>query len=274
MDQKEKNKGYRWLAIGVGVIALLATGAYVYKFWGWPPSASDKTQDWANFATYISGTVGVAAVVATLMAFVITLRQQKRLIDSQDEMIEKQEQQLDLARQQLDGEERRRKVELAYNCAVNIIPPVVKELERQRALPLERYFNKLDLIGDIPFEVDLFETVGDMFKDEGSYQWLIEMDRGWGACIGQCLTASAYRLGVLVSDCLHEARELEDYFRSIIGSDNFRVIECAMLFKKNSVNSGFSRHQIVLRIVDGQQSNPVAQFWHDLGERVFEKPAE
>lgn len=267
MGQKEIKASYKWLAIGVAGVALLAAVAYIWNFWSWPPSG--KTQDWANFATYISGTVGVAAVVATLMAFVITLRQQKRLIDSQDEMIEKQDQQLDLARQQLDGEERRRKVELAYNCAVNIIPPVVKELERQRALPLERYFNNLDLIGDIPYEVDLFQTVGDMFKDEESYHWLIEMDRNWGACIGQCLTASAYRLGVLVSDCLVEARELEDYFRSIIGSNNFRVIECAMLFMKNSINSGFSRHQIALRIVDGKQSEPVLQFWHDLGERSF-----
>lgn len=259
----------------VGLVAVVGgIAAYFYIDQFGSNGFSEKPEDWANFATYISGTVGVSAVVATLVAFVITLRQQQALIDSQDEMIEKQEQQLDLARQQLDGEERRRQVELAYNCAVNIIPPVVKELERQRALQLDIYLNNLDLIGDIPYEVDLFYTVGDMFKDEGNYQWLIEMDRGSITCIGQCLTASAYRLGVLVSDCLHQARELEDYFRSIIGIDNFRIIECAMLFMKNSLYCEFSRHQVALRIVDGEQSKPVLQFWHDLGEKSFKKPPE
>ncbi|OAZ99749.1 hypothetical protein [Halomonas sp. G11] len=271
-DQTGKKYNYWPLVLPVMVTAIVAIGVYVNNFWGLPPSR--KPSDWAAFATYVSGTVGVAAVVATLMAFVITLKQQKKLIDSQSDMIIKQEQQLDLTRQQLEGEERRRKVELVYNCAVNIIPPVVKELERQRVMRSDYFFDGFDLVQEVPPDVNIHQTVGELFSDGGEYSWLDQLDKGWLICFGEALTGNAYRLGVLVSDCLYEAKELEDYFRSVIGSDNFSMIECAMLFKKNSVNSGFSRHQRALRIVDGKQSNPAAQFWHDLGEKAFEKPTE
>ena len=58
MKENEKKTAYMWLAIAVGAVTLLAIVAYTLNFWSWPPSG--KTQDWANFATYISGTVGVA----------------------------------------------------------------------------------------------------------------------------------------------------------------------------------------------------------------------
>jgi hypothetical protein len=92
MMEKEKSIGYIWLAVAVGGVALLAGGIYLYQFSG--NGLSPNSEDWANFATYISGTVGVAAVVATLIAFVITLKQQQDLVKNQRIMLEKQEEQL------------------------------------------------------------------------------------------------------------------------------------------------------------------------------------
>lgn len=263
---------YGLIVVWVIVVSIVFVGAFILKFGNWP--TSDQPSNWADFATYLSGTVGVTAVLGTLFAVVKTLGQQQKLIDSQSQMLEKQEKQLDLAQQQLDGEERRRQVELAYNCALNIIPPVVRELEKQRETRLNTFFDDLNLIGEIPQGVEVFQKVGDMFEDYGEYEWIFNMDKHWSNIIGQSLTEKAYRLGVLVSDCLFEAKELEDYFRSIIGKDEFQMVECAMLFRKNFIHSGFDRHQIALRIMDGKQSKPVLQFWHDLGERAFEKPPE
>ncbi|MBL1266257.1 MAG: hypothetical protein COA87_000535 [Halomonas sp.] len=76
----------------VAVVGGVAAFFYINQFGA--NGFSKKSEDWANFATYISGTVGVAAVVATLIAFVITLRQQQDLVESQRVMLEKQKEQL------------------------------------------------------------------------------------------------------------------------------------------------------------------------------------
>ncbi|AQU84920.1 MULTISPECIES: hypothetical protein [unclassified Halomonas] len=260
------NKG---LIFGFAVIAAVAIGAYTFQFWGWPLSRNPS--DWAHFATYLSGTVGVTAVVATLIVLVRTLGQQQALIDSQSKMLEKQEGQLKLTQQQVDGEESRRQVELAYNCAINIVPTMINELEKQKDMTLINYLGKEGLDIELPREADLDITIRAMLKEEDYYAWLEHLQTGWMVATCQAIIGNAYRLGVIVSDCLYVASELEDYFRAIIGAENFRLIRCGMLFNKNMPGSNFNKHQRSLRIVDGQQSNDVEQFWHDLGEKVYKK---
>jgi hypothetical protein len=84
-------------------VATITIAAYVLSFWDRP--LSHKTEDWASFATYLSGTMGVAAVVATLIAFVFTLRQQNSLIDNQHELLINQEKQLEQSKDMLELEE-------------------------------------------------------------------------------------------------------------------------------------------------------------------------
>lgn len=55
---------------------------------------SRDPSDWADFATYLSGTVGVFVVASTLVVLVRTLSKQRDLIESQNVMLEKQDQQL------------------------------------------------------------------------------------------------------------------------------------------------------------------------------------
>lgn len=87
-----KNASYLVLVGLVVVIGGVAIYCYVGKFGA--NGLSQKSEDWANFATYISGTVGVAAVVATLIAFVITLRQQQKLVESQEKVVSLQKNEL------------------------------------------------------------------------------------------------------------------------------------------------------------------------------------
>ncbi|WP_281996894.1 hypothetical protein [Halomonas sp. A020] len=123
-----KDHGYWVLAIAVVMIAMVAIGAYVWNFKELP--ISSDTGNWADFATYLSGTVGVAAVVATLAAFIITLKQQQKLIDSQEE-------QLAIAKRQLDMATDKRIVERAYEASLNVLPLVVNSLSNrsQRDFP-------------------------------------------------------------------------------------------------------------------------------------------
>lgn len=115
-----KDHGYWALAIAVVMIAMVAIGAYIWNFKALP--ISSDTGKWADFATYLSGTVGVAAVVATLVAFVITLRQQSKLVDSQEYMLLDQRKNYILA-------ERKYEVEKAYQIANDIFPLMVKNIK-------------------------------------------------------------------------------------------------------------------------------------------------
>lgn len=92
MIQWIKKHSYWALAIAVLIVAVVAVGAYAWNFR--ELSISTDTGKWADFATYLSGTVGVAAVVATLLAFVITLRQQQKLVDSQEKVVSLQKNEL------------------------------------------------------------------------------------------------------------------------------------------------------------------------------------
>lgn len=81
------------IIIEVFVFALLAVG--FYGWWFRDFGLSRDPSDWADLATYISGTVGVFVVASTLVVLVRTLDKQRDLIESQNTMLEKQERQLE-----------------------------------------------------------------------------------------------------------------------------------------------------------------------------------
>ncbi len=128
MEQEEKKPRYKWLAVMVGIVAAVSGGFYLYQFGS--NGLSSKSEDWANFATYISGTVGVAAVVATLMAFVITLMQQHKLVKSQDGMLQKQEEHLRQARKQLEWAQQSTNMDQAYKNIKDIFPLMLEEFKK------------------------------------------------------------------------------------------------------------------------------------------------
>lgn len=120
----------------VAIFAFIFVAAYVLVF-GSNPTSTDP-EDWAYFATYLSGTVGVTAVLGTLYAVVRTLGQQQALIDSQKDMLEKQEQQLELTKIQLRSEKERREIEMAYDNVKNVLPVMINFLSssvRQYKVP-------------------------------------------------------------------------------------------------------------------------------------------
>lgn len=113
-------KNNKWLIGGVIAVAIIAVGFYVYRFWG--KSLSTDSGDWADFATYISGTVGVAAVVATLLAFVKTLGQQQALIDSQDKMLGEQRRNIEIL-------ELQHKRDKAYKTTLEAFPLLIESFK-------------------------------------------------------------------------------------------------------------------------------------------------
>jgi hypothetical protein len=97
-----------WLVVvWVGVFVSIFVGAYILVFGSRPTSGDPEV--WAHFATYLSGTVGVTAVLGTLFAVVRTLGQQQDLVDSQRVMLEKQEEQLEIEYEKKRYEESERK---------------------------------------------------------------------------------------------------------------------------------------------------------------------
>ena len=112
-EPQKLNELHKQLLFGFALIAGVAIGAYAFRFWGWP-SVLTSPSDWAYFATYLSGTVGVTAVVATLIVLVRTLGQQEYLIESQSEMLNEQRRQIVLAEKQNDELSKNNKIDLAF----------------------------------------------------------------------------------------------------------------------------------------------------------------
>lgn len=109
------------------LVACTAIFFYVYHLQ--EGGISEKPEDWAYFATYLSGTVGVSAIVATLFAFVTTLSQHQDLIKSQNKMLDEQRTQISLLEEQNKAFEESRKLDLAYKNTTEIFPTLKKAYE-------------------------------------------------------------------------------------------------------------------------------------------------
>ena len=143
-----KKHSFGMLGFVVLIVAILAVGAYAWNFRELP--ISNDTGKWADFATYLSGTVGVAAVVATLIAFVITLRQQQKLLISQDEMLEEQREQLSVAKEQLRLTEKGNDVQQAYLNLKDVLPLLLQSFSRSLNEDVHPY--ESDVLGDFMIE--------------------------------------------------------------------------------------------------------------------------
>lgn len=158
---KDWCKKYYVHIILVGLVAVVGgVAAYFYIDQFGANGFSNKSEDWANFATYISGTVGVAAVVATLIAFVITLRQQQKLINSQEEMLKEQRNQIKLVETQNSAYESGHKVNLAYSRAKEISPSLIRHFEKWPSTKIYPYLS---------IEPSLHEGFSDLFGSQGQY---------------------------------------------------------------------------------------------------------
>lgn len=126
---------YGLIVVWGGVVSSVFIGAFFLKFGSWP--ISDSPGDWADFGTYLSGTVGVTAVLGTLVAFVITLRQQKELVESQKQMLIDQKRQIDISENQLIEAKRKDQRDEAYANMRDILPLMLKGFDRSLGLTFE-----------------------------------------------------------------------------------------------------------------------------------------
>ncbi|MCW4148537.1 hypothetical protein OM427_03190 [Halomonas sp. 18H] len=154
-----KKHSYWALAIAVLIVAFVAIGAYAWYFR--KMEIITDTSKWADFATYLSGTVGVAAVVATLIAFVITIRQQQSLVNSQDEMLKAQREQIKVT-ENLSSHDR------AYKGSFEIFPVLVEIFKEALKKPTKIYVRGMDV--DKPDSIASlnFKTLHDYFLMETS----------------------------------------------------------------------------------------------------------
>lgn len=164
-ESKEKKHGLlSWLFKKIanewvfGEAIIISSGfiiAYAINFHG--HGFSTQTEDWADFATYLSGTVGVTAVVATLIVLIRTLGQQDKLIKSQDEMLGEQ-------RKQIENAERYNEVELAYKKVNEFFPVLLNNFNESLTKKTSIYIKNED---DKLFSVNSKNTLHKYFVLEG-----------------------------------------------------------------------------------------------------------
>lgn len=184
---------YGLIVVWAVVIASVFVGAFFLKFGSWP--MSDDPGDWADFATYLSGTVGVTAVVGTLFAFVITLSQQKELVKSQNLMLQEQKREIDLSEEQLQEAKNKDERDMSYSNMRDVLPLMLKGFDRSLNLMFE------PPVGSCPRE-DLDTYIGDELR---SYQ-LQYVVRGLG------------RLHLRLSNGDVDKKEYESYINKVLGN--------------------------------------------------------
>lgn len=274
MEQEEKKPRYKWLAVMVGVVAAIAGGLYLYQFGS--NGLSPKSEDWANFATYISGTVGVAAVVATLIAFVITLRQQKRLIDSQDEMLKEQRRQIVISEKQSNEVMRNNKIDLAFKSTSNFFDFYEREFNKGLQLTVLPYQNDGDLYNKFCYNfdnehrnvIDLYHNplrLGEVFENSEIKPVLSYMKRVFKT------VDSLYRF---VCSQIELAPFLKDYFDiklSIDSSyDNKFYIHCYQAYLIGVDDNLYKQGVVYLDLQDSYHGcgNDDLEKWQELGESI------
>lgn len=124
-SQPEKTKKALFLGpVLLGIVtALVSVALYLIQFG--PNGLSGDTHDWANFGSYLAGTLGVVLVGATLWAFIITLRQQQTLLEVQRAMLETQKQEMKATREELASTSRSNQQIAIYQSLDRLLPDFI-----------------------------------------------------------------------------------------------------------------------------------------------------
>ena len=268
-----------WLVgVWVAVATCIFVAAYILKF-GALQTSSDPG-DWADFGTYISGTVGVASVLGTLVAVVRTLGQQQDLVESQRVMLEKQEEQIRLASIQLENEKKNREVELAYENVKSILPMMVEYLERYVAhkieIPRELIYgyNKSSYGNSISKRKDMFRSprvLCDMYQN-GDERLKDEVESYVVSLMGPCTRIYAFLFKQLeVAPELFDASDchLDKEFKENCYSAQFYLL-CVMAYKTGVGDVGFcykAKNLMFMRSIFSK-SEPSFTTWFELGQMV------
>ncbi|MCE8002540.1 hypothetical protein [Billgrantia ethanolica] len=226
---REAMKGYWALVLGVVLVCGVAFGAYGIHFYGWP--LSDDPKDWASFANYASGTAGVAILAATLLAFLVTLNQQNRLIEKQDKMIEQQERQLQ------EVEIHQRKVE-AYSRAEKIFPTLLSSCISELGKSVVHDLTDDEVAAFKPIIISPNTLRRHFFNELMFPDALSSESKAFLSLVSSNCTDNPYKLAKFVAECLRDAPELKDYFYAEIG-DYVTVIRSSIAYnlplrKKNA----------------------------------------
>lgn len=210
-----KYYAYVILAGFVAAVGIVAIYFYIDKFGA--NDFSNKPDNWASFATYISGTVGVAAVVATLAAFMITIKQQQALIHQQKTQIE----QAETHQQRLN----------AYQRASSLLPDAFSALRHHLDKPLGEIADEESFAAFNIIFISRSYRVCDFFKSEGILTELMNENIAAQDFIGILVTKEIYRFARFVAGILQDAPDLYDVIMlQLVGYMDF--LRCAMAFQR------------------------------------------
>ncbi|MGQ7247194.1 hypothetical protein ACUN9Y_07635 [Halomonas sp. V046] len=255
---REKVLQYKFWIMLVLPPTLISLGAYTLRFH--ESEWSRETANWAHFSTYISGTVGVAIVFATLAALIKTLNQQSELIEQQDNMILLQKKQSNLQ------DKHQTKIE-AYSRVEKILPKIINARNMEthsivfdvmkekypayttqyfpRKMPLHDFFCE----GSITYP----RSIGkDLFFD---YFWKEYLHK-------------IYNLAEFTANCIEDAKDLEPHIRD--QTRDFDVaMACALAYAKSSESYGDAATIISKKLnfpCNYQGQNIPAGLWERIGQ--------
>ncbi|WP_447529818.1 hypothetical protein [Vreelandella sp. TE19] len=266
-----------WVFGEVLVIATAAIGIYALNFHN--HKISSNPGDWAHFATYLSGTVGVAAVVATLIVLVRTFSEQRALIKSQDE-------QLLLSKQQLDLAYSKNLVDRAYQTSLDILPFMTENLLHKSQFKFPHYLSFHQAKGGNCAKYMQNKTY---FVASRTPQLLLYAIENEELSFKDILIFVPYFFKEVVNICdfaferISISPEIYYIFDSQLSKtvseeyDLWFYVKCYYAFKKGVGDDSFCLKAEKFFYLEENAFNHSEQFWFNLGraiEFIMNKPAE
>ncbi|MCK0715647.1 hypothetical protein ACFO0U_00850 [Chromohalobacter sarecensis] len=264
---REAIKSYWHLLVFVVVVCVIALGLFGIHFFERP--LSDDSNEWANFANYVSGTVGVAVLAGTLLAFLITLHQQNKLIEKQDEMIKQQDDMIEQQKRQLDEAEIHQRKTEAYTRAEKIFPTLLSSCKKDLGECIAVGLSDNDIEAFKPKIVSPNKTKMCFFNELQFPDSLRAESRAFLCLIGAVCTDKPYKLARFVAECLRDAPELKEFFHAEIG-EYIVVVKSSLAYnlslRKDEVEEvcrliGLPISYYGLGIVESK--------WQEIGELIY-----
>lgn len=253
---------WRQLA-GLFVVLLLAIGPYLWSFRG--AALSGRPEDWGSFGAYVSGTLGVAIVGATLLALMVTLIQQKKMLTQQEKVIQQQD-------DQLAAMDEHNKKMAAYDQADKLFPVLMSSFHNMLDMPVS------DILESIPeFNIKLDEQlrdayIKDLFFSDCMHVCFSNADINFQVVFSSTCLDRAFQLAEFMAECIEAAPEMKYFFKEKM-SGSMVVIYCAVRYYHE-----FMRREKAQRVAD-QLDIPVnigiayvdaEIFWQKMGKQHTE----
>ncbi|WP_431026175.1 hypothetical protein [Halomonas sp. H5] len=242
------------LVVNFILLAPIPVLFYVFNFKGF--GVSDDPGDWASFGAYMSGTVGVIALLATIDALIVTISQQDKLLDQQERQISSN-----------DSHQRRM---AAYSRAEKVFPLLLENRRSELGENACQWMKSVGLAGDFFTAFPVGTTFRDLLKNPENAKKVLDIDAGPSlAVLANKIHYENYQLLIFIKECLEDAEELKGYYLTLLGDDKVLITSTLAFYREWLEDVEYARLVKLFGVLDLSILPGAAEsYWAEVGAKV------